>query len=120
MDDYNGISRLYQVGQPIYEMFQMQYLGVYNNQSQIPFNPITGNPLTYFKGYFPIQPGYPKWKDVNGDGDVWSDEDNGDQYGDRVATGNPNPKFTGGFTNDFTYKNFSLTVSAVFTWKRDV
>ena len=120
MDDYSGISRLYQVGQPIYEMFQMQYQGVYNNQSQIPFNPITGNPLTYFKRYYPIQPGYPKWRDVNGDGDVWVGEDNGDQYGDRVASGNPNPKFTGGFTNDFTYKNFSLTVSAIFTWKRTV
>jgi hypothetical protein len=121
IDDYNsGVSRVYAVGQPIYEMFQMHYEGVYNNRSEIPFNPLTGNPITYFKGYYPVQPGYPKWEDANGDGDVWSDEDNGDQYGDRIPSGDPNPKFVGGFTNDFTYKNFTLTVSSVFTFKRTV
>ncbi|WP_162923490.1 SusC/RagA family TonB-linked outer membrane protein [Arachidicoccus soli] len=121
IDDYNsGVSRVYAVGQPIYEMFQMHYEGVYNNQSEIPFNPLTGNPITYFKGYYPVKPGYPKWKDANGDGDVWSDEDNGDQYGDRIPTGDPNPKFVGGFSNDFTYKNFTLTISSVFTFKRTV
>jgi len=119
-DDYYGVSRIYAVGQPIYQMFQMQYMGVYNKNSEIPFNPLTGNKITYFKGYNTVQPGYPIWKDANGDGDVWSGEDNGDQYGDRVPTGNPNPKFTGGFTNDFTYKNFSLSVVCTFTWKRTV
>lgn len=119
-DDGYGISRIFAVGQPIYQLFQMQYMGVYNNNSQIPFNPLTGNKITYFKKNYTVQPGYPIWKDANGDGDVWSDEDNGDQYGDRVPTGNPNPKFTGGFTNDFTYKNFSLSIVCTFTWKRTV
>lgn len=120
VDDYYGVSRIYAVGQPIYQMFQMKYKGVYNKESEIPFNPLTGNKVTYFKGNFPVKPGYPIWEDVNGDGDVWSGEDNGDQYGDRIPTGNPNPKFTGGFTNDFTYKNFSLSVVCTFTWKRTV
>jgi hypothetical protein len=119
-DDWYGISRIYQVGQPIYELFQMKYAGVYNKQSDIPFNPLTGNVITYFKGFHTVQPGDPIWVDANGDGDVWSDEDNGDQFGDRVPTGDPNPKFTGGFVNDFTYKNFSLTIATVFTWKRTV
>ncbi|MGC4089377.1 MAG: hypothetical protein QM756_16110 [Polyangiaceae bacterium] len=120
VDDGYGISRLYAVGQPIYEMFQMMYKGVYNYQSQIPFNPITGNPITYFKGNHVVKPGDPIWVDVDHDGDVWTGQDNGTQFGDRVPTGNPNPKFTGGFTNDFTYKNFSLTIVSVFTWKREV
>jgi TonB-linked SusC/RagA family outer membrane protein len=120
VDDYYGIARVFAVGQPIYTMFQMLYGGVYNTIDEIPFNPVTGNRITYFKGNYTVQPGYPIWKDVNGDYDVWSDEDNGDRYGDRVPTGNPNPKFTGGFTNDFTYKNFSLSVVSIFTWKRDV
>lgn len=120
VDDWYGVSRLYAVGQPIYRMFQMQYQGVYNKAGDIPFNKLTGNPLTYFKGNHKVSPGDPIWKDVNGDGDVWSDEDNGDQYGDRVATGDPNPRFTGGFTNDFSYKNFSLSVVCTFTWKRTV
>jgi TonB-linked SusC/RagA family outer membrane protein len=120
IDDYYGIARVFAVGQPIYTMFQMLYGGVYNTVDEIPFNPVTGNRITYFKGNYPVQPGYPIWKDVNGDYDVWSDEDNGDRYGDRVPTGNPNPKFTGGFTNDFTYRNFTLSVVSIFTWKRDV
>ncbi len=120
VQDYYGTSRIYAVGQPIYEMFQMRYLGVYNNQSQIPFNPLTGNVITYFKGNHKVVPGDPIWEDVNHIGDVWTDEDNGNQYGDRVPTGDPNPKFTGGWVNDFSYKNFSLSVLSVFTWKRTV
>lgn len=120
IDDSYGIARVFAVGQPIYTMFQMQYGGVYNNYDEIPFNPLTGNRITYFKGNYTVQPGYPIWKDVNGDYDVWSDEDNGDRYGDRVPTGDPNPLFTGGFTNDFTYKNFSLSAVSVFTFKRTV
>ena len=49
-----------------------------------------------------------------------SDEDNGDAFGDRVPSGNPNPLITGGLVNDFSYGNFSLTVIGVFAFKRDV
>ena len=120
IDDYNGITRVFEVGQPIYEMFQMQYAGVYNKQSQIPFNPLTGNSITYFKGNHTVQPGDPIWVDVNHIGDVWTGEDNGNQYGDAIPSGDPNPKVTGGWVNDFTYKGFSLTVVGAFTWKRTV
>ncbi len=120
IDDYYGVSRIFAVGQPIYEMFQLKYQGVYNNQSEIPFNPITGVGLTYFKGNHKVVPGDPKWEDVNNIGDVWPDEDNGAAYGDRVPTGDPNPKFTGGWVNNFSYKNFSLSVLSIFTWKRTI
>ena len=120
VEDYYGISRIYAVGQPIYEMFQLQYAGVYNNQSEIPFNPITGQGLTYFKGNHKVQPGDPRWLDINNLGDVWTGEDNGAAYGDRTTTGDPNPKFTGGWVNNFSYKNFSLSILSIFTWKRTV
>ena len=67
-----------------------------------------------------MKPGYPNWVDVNKIGDVWTDEDNGAQYGDRIATGDPNPKYTGGWVNNFSYKNFSLSILSIFTWKRTV
>jgi TonB-linked SusC/RagA family outer membrane protein len=120
VDDPYGVTRIYSVGHPIYQMFQMQYQGVYNNLNQIPFNPLTGNRLTYFKTYHNVRPGDPIWKDQNGDYDVWSDEDNGDAFADRIPTGNPNPLITGGFVNDFSYKNFSLTIISVFSLKRDI
>lgn len=120
VDDWNGITRIYSVGEPIYEMFQLKYDGVYNNVNEIPFDPLTGKAVTYFKGNHVVVPGDPKWIDVNNIGDVWPDEDNGAQYGDRIPTGDPNPKYTGGWVNEFTYKNFSLSILSIFTWKRDV
>jgi TonB-linked SusC/RagA family outer membrane protein len=47
-------------------------------------------------------PGDIKFKDLNGDG-VINDQD-------RTDIGNANPTFTFGLTNNFTYKNFELTV----------
>jgi TonB-linked SusC/RagA family outer membrane protein len=59
-----------------------------------------------------IQPGYIKYKDITGDGTVNSD--------DQTIIGNPNPKFTGGFSNNFTYKNFDLNVFFTFSYGSDV
>ncbi|MGZ3751032.1 MAG: hypothetical protein ACXVAU_07145, partial [Mucilaginibacter sp.] len=99
---------------------QMVYQGVYNTQSQVPVNPYTGQLQTYFKGNYPVKPGYPIWKDVNGDYDVWSDEDKGNAQGDLLPTADPNPAITGGFNNNFSYKNFSLGIGTTFTLKRDI
>ena len=43
-----------------------------------------------------------KYKDVNGDGAVDAD--------DRTFIGNPHPDFTFGFTNNFKYKDFDLSI----------
>lgn len=111
---------MYTVGSPIYQWAQMKYEGVYENKGQIPVNPVTGLPLTYFKGNTPIKPGFPIWNDVNQDWDVWSDEDKGAADGDLVLTGNPNPKFTGGLYNEFIYKSFSFSMLNTFTLGRDI
>jgi TonB-linked SusC/RagA family outer membrane protein len=116
--DFYGVDRIFAVGQPIYQMFQLQYAGVYNHESDIPFNPLTGQKIRYF-GHT-VQAGDPIWIDNNKSGYVWVGEDNGDQFGDRIPSGNPNPKFTGGLVNDFTYKNFSLSILSVFTYKRTI
>ncbi|MEO6916727.1 MAG: SusC/RagA family TonB-linked outer membrane protein [Chitinophagaceae bacterium] len=120
VEDGYGVGRIYAVGQPIYETFQFKYMGVYNRIGDIPFNPVTGATLTYFKGNHKVVPGDPIWDDKNKDGDVWDNTDNGDQFGDRQAAGNPNPAFTGGWTNDFTYKGFELTITSLFTSKRTI
>jgi TonB-linked SusC/RagA family outer membrane protein len=53
-----------------------------------------------------IQPGYIKYKDLNGDGVLDSK--------DQTIIGNPNPIHTGGFSNNFSYKGFDLNV--FFQW----
>ncbi|MCW2262317.1 MULTISPECIES: SusC/RagA family TonB-linked outer membrane protein [Sphingobacterium] len=117
--DYNQ-QLMYTVGSPIYQWAQMRYDGVYSHPGEIPVNPLTGLPITYFKGGQIVKPGYPIWNDVNQDWDVWSDEDKGAADGDLVLTGNPNPKFTGGLYNEFIYKSFSFSVLNTFTLGRDI
>jgi TonB-linked SusC/RagA family outer membrane protein len=81
-----------------------------------------GMPIGYFKGYIvtgvyqsyadilkspsesslgTIRPGDLKYKDVNGDGQI--------NASDRTYIGNPTPKFTYGFSINFTYKRFNLS-----------
>jgi len=55
-----------------------------------------------------IQPGDIRYRDINGDGQV-------DNY-DLTIIGNPNPKFTGGFTNNFRYRDFDLSIFLQFSY----
>ncbi len=55
-----------------------------------------------------IRPGDIRYRDINGDGKV-------DSY-DLTIIGNPNPKFTGGFTNDFRFKDFDLSIFLQFSY----
>lgn len=48
------------------------------------------------------KPGDPKYTDINGDGKITPE--------DRKYMGNSTPKFIAGFSNDFRYGNFDLTV----------
>lgn len=67
---------------------------------------------TYGSNRALTQPGDIRYKDMNGDGKVNTE--------DRTVIGNPNPRFTGGFSNDFTYKNFDLNVFLEFSQGNDV
>jgi TonB-linked SusC/RagA family outer membrane protein len=60
-----------------------------------------------------VSPGSIKFKDLNGDGTI-------DLNNDRKIIGNPTPKFTGGFTNTFTYKQWDLSVFVNFSYGNDI
>lgn len=117
VDAGRSAIRLYAVGQPIYQMYQMIYGGVYTNINQLPFNPNTGAVRTYRGGWSPIQVGQPIFLNQANSNDIWNFGDTG---GDGIPSGDPNPKVTGGWVNDFTYKNFSLSLLSIFTWKRTI
>jgi TonB-linked SusC/RagA family outer membrane protein len=61
----------------------------------------------------PLQPGSPKFKDLNDDGKI--DADN-----DRTIIGHAQPKFFGGFSQTFTYKGFDLNIFCNFVYGNDV
>ncbi|WP_026705714.1 SusC/RagA family TonB-linked outer membrane protein [Flavobacterium soli] len=102
-------------------------------------NTLVGNPIGMFYGYItegifndldalnaaPLQfgqtvgtaPGQTylgdvRYKDVNGDGEVNQD--------DKTFIGNPHPDFTFGFTNNFKYKNFDLSIFLQGSYGNDV
>jgi len=77
--------------------------GTYVLKAEIPNN---GNPRAS------IQPGHVKYQDINGDGEV-----NGS---DITVIGNPNPKHTGGFSNNFSYSGFDLNVFFQWSYGNDL
>lgn len=59
-----------------------------------------------------IKPGTAKYKDINHDGVVNDD--------DRTVIGRGHPIHTGGFTNNFKYKNFDLSVFFQWSYGNDI
>jgi TonB-linked SusC/RagA family outer membrane protein len=112
VDDY-----LVKVGEPAGLMYGFVTDGFYGI-GDFDFNAAT-NAYTLKAGiaangvYGIPQPGMLKWKDLNGDGVITAD-------GDRQVIGNANPKFTGGWNNQFSYKNFDLSVFVNFVVGNDI
>jgi len=112
VDDY-----LVEVGRPVglmygfvtdgfYKIDEFNYntsTGVYTLKPGIAANGVYGTP----------QPGMLKWKDLNGDGTITPD-------GDRKVIGDANPDFIGGWSNQFSYKNFDLSVFVNFVVGNDI
>lgn len=95
------------LGSPLFSYKLWQVKGVYATDADVPTDPITGNKMTYFGT--PMVAGDSRIIDQNGDYNI--------DYEDQVPDGSsPLPKFTGGLTNTFIYKNFSLTVFASFSY----
>lgn len=84
-----------QPGQPLNAFYGYQSAGIFQTGDDIANSPQKT-----------AVPGDRKYKDINGDGIL--------DAKDRGIIGNAQPKFFGGFTNDFTYKGFEL--SASFNW----
>ncbi len=129
----NKVVALDNYGTPIYpaNLQQMMFLGGYNQAAAI----MVGQPIGVFYGYktdglytsaddlySSAKPNMPidrnsglwvgdiKFKDLSGpdgtpDGVI-------DEY-DRTIIGDPNPDFTFGFTNTFTYKNLELNIGLI-------
>ena len=60
-----------------------------------------------------LQPGSPKFRDINGDGKITTDSD-------RVVIGHAQPKFFGGFNQTFTYKGFDLSIFLNYSYGNKV
>ena len=99
----NKVLKLYN-GEPIDD------IGLGGNRVEV------GQPAGVFYGYnwLGVDPstGNLVYEDVNGDGTITAD--------DRVITGDPNPDFTGGFTNIFSYGPVTLNIFLQFVYGNDI
>ncbi|NRF37952.1 SusC/RagA family TonB-linked outer membrane protein [Pedobacter foliorum] len=106
--DFGSIVR---TGAPLNGFFFYESQGIYQAESQIPVNPKTGKRLIGLQNKA-LKVGDRNFKDQNGDYKI--------DVADRVYSGDPNPKWTGGWTNDLSYKGFSLNVVSTFVIGRDI
>ena len=99
-----------QVGKPTGMMYGFIYDGTYKAEDfDDKGNLVSGVPS--FKGNA-MQPGDMKYRDMNGDGVI-------DDY-DRTIIGCGQPLNTGGFGNNFNWKNFDLNIFFAWSYGNDV
>lgn len=91
-----------QVGQAVDAFWVYQNKGIYTNDSDVP---VKNGKLLNING-IPFKAGDPVWTDVDGNNQINSD--------DRVLTGHAIPPYTGGLTNQFTYKRFDFGFNLFF------
>ncbi|MCM5527294.1 TonB-dependent receptor [Parasegetibacter sp. NRK P23] len=105
-----------QVGQPVGTIFGLVTDGFYTLSDFDYANGVytlkTGVPNNSGITSVAPQPGVLKFKDLDGDGDV--------DDSDRTIIGNTQPKFFGGLNQQFTYKNFDMSVFVNFQVGNDV
>lgn len=92
------------IGQPMGMIYGYIYEGTYKyddfDKSGSSYT-LKGN-IPHYVSESNTQPGMPKYKDLNGDGII--------DTNDRTMIGRGLPIHTGGFTNNFEYKGFDLSV----------
>lgn len=94
------VSRTY-VGGPVGQFYGFKVKGIFKTDDQLKNAPVQfGRPIQNRSGGTWL--GDIQFEDINGDGKI--DEN------DQTSLGDPNPKFTYGITNNFSYKNFDLSV----------
>jgi len=108
------------IGQPVGSMWGLVNDGFYT-VNDFNYNTTTGQytlkpgiaNATPIIGAANVQPGAIKFKDLNNDGSV-------DLANDRTIIGNPTPKFTGGFSQNITYKNWDASMFFNFSFGNDI
>ncbi len=109
-------SHILSVGSPINAFYLYQTKGVFATDDDVPINPFTGAKFRSSNGAYTGGAFY--FADL--DGDYLIDIFNSGINPDKLPMGDPNPHFTGGWVNNFSWKNFSVGLFFNYVFKRDV
>lgn len=117
---YSGAGASHQigVGQPLGQFYGYVTDGLYQ-VSDFNYDASTGkytlkDGVPYHGDKSSIQPGYWKFKNVDGSEDNLITED------DKTVIGNAFPSFYGGINNTFTWKNFDLSIFLTYSYGAEV
>ena len=113
---YSGAGASHQigVGQPLGQFYGYITEGLYTAEDFSGYDATTDT-YTLKEGVVKrgnAQPGYWKFKDL--------DDDNEITEADKTVIGNASPKFYGGINNNFTWKNFDLSIFLTYSFGADV
>lgn len=97
-------------GMPVGLWYGYQTDGLFRSYDEIAQLP--SDYLQFAKTKAELQPGFQRYVDQNGDGKI--DE------GDRVVIGRSEPKFTGGWQNRVSWKDFQLNVETEFSYGQEL
>mgnify|MGYP000403934992 CR=1 FL=1 len=98
-----GFANRVAVGEPLGAFYAYKTDGIWNTQEEL-------DNAGYNAGA--AVPGDVKFVDVNGDGQITSD--------DQTIVGSAQPDFTGGFSNTFKYKGFELSAFLQFSYGNEI
>lgn len=106
------------VGQPLGQIYGYIYQGLYQysdfdrqpNGTYVLKPNLPSNSTTAARSS--VTPGSPKFADLNGDGQI--------DLNDRTIIGHGYPLHTGGFNNNFRYKNFDLNIFLQWSYGNDI
>jgi len=113
---YNSMPNYFtQIGYPLGLMYGYMYEGTYKYDDFLETSPNvytikTGVPT--FTGDPKVGPGYPKYRDLNGDGKIDSN--------DQTVIGRGTPIHIGGLNNTLTYKNFDFSIFFQWSYGNDI
>lgn len=105
------------VGESAGQMYGFIYEGTYKYEDFDVTTGANGEAVYTLKEGIPYytagtQPGDPKYKDLDGNGEI--------NENDKTAIGNGQPKNTGGFSNNFVWKNFDLNIFFQWSYGNDI
>lgn len=110
LTDYSGATIVTQIGQAANLFYGYKTNGVYESDATSIAAGLSNK--TADGAYIPFQGGDMKFVDLNGDKKI--DEN------DRQVIGNPNPDFTGAYSNKISYNRWSLDALFTFSYGNDI
>ena len=115
-DNPENFLNQYYEGQEIGEIWGLRFLGLFQNEAEIASHANQSDVVPW--GALSIVPGWPKFADLNGDGQIRTGN-TVDDPGDLTIIGNSQARYRFGLNLDFAFKNFDMRVFFQGVGKRD-